>query len=49
MAYYRKRVATSTIRGEPDIPVADEGALQTPGAMVGPGGGGTTSVPYENA
>lgn len=36
-------------RGEPDIPVADEGALQTPGAMVGPGGGGTTSVPFNDA
>lgn len=36
-------------RGEPDIPVADEGALQTPGAMVGPGGGGNTNVPFEAA
>lgn len=34
-------------RGEPDIPVADEGALQTPGASVGPGGGGSTNVPFE--
>jgi uncharacterized phage protein (TIGR02218 family) len=34
------------LRAEPDIPVADEGALQTPGATVGPGGGGTTNVPF---
>lgn len=36
-------------RGEPDIPVADEGALQTPGASVGPGGGGNTNVPFQEA
>lgn len=34
-------------RGEPDIPVGQEGSLQTPGASVGPGGGGDTTVPFQ--
>ncbi len=32
-------------RGEPDIPIGDEGAMNTPGAGVGPGDGGYTQEP----
>lgn len=36
-------------RGEPYIPIGDEGALLTPGASVGPGSGGSTSdIPTED-
>lgn len=36
-------------RGEPDIPVGDASALATPGASSGPGQGGRTTQPLENA
>lgn len=36
-------------RGEPDIPVGDASALATPGASSGPGQGGRTTQPMENA
>jgi uncharacterized phage protein (TIGR02218 family) len=34
-------------RGEPDIPIGDAGAMETPGASGGPGQGGYTSQPQE--
>lgn len=34
-------------RGEPDIPIGDEGAMSMPGAGLGPGDGGATTQPYE--
>lgn len=34
-------------RGEPDIPIGDEGAMNMPGAGVGPGDGGYTDQPFE--
>lgn len=36
-------------KGYPDIPTEDASQLSTPGATVGPGGGGGTSVPYPTA
>lgn len=36
-------------RGEPDIPVGDASALGTPGASSGPGQGGRTTQPLEDA
>lgn len=36
-------------RGEPDIPIGDASALATPGASSGPGQGGRTTQPLENA
>lgn len=36
-------------RGEPDIPIGDAGANETPGASVSPGGGGATNIPFEPA
>lgn len=36
-------------RGEPDIPIGDAGAMETPGASSGPGQGGYTSEPYTEA
>jgi uncharacterized phage protein (TIGR02218 family) len=33
-------------RGEPDIPIGDAGAMETPGASSGPGFGGFTQVPF---
>lgn len=35
-------------KGYPDIPTQNESQLMTPGATVGPGSGGGTSVPFEN-
>lgn len=32
-------------RGEPDIPIGDAGAMETPGASSGPGMGGSTFIP----
>lgn len=34
-------------RGEPDIPIGDEGAMGTPGASSGPGQGGATHQTFE--
>lgn len=34
-------------RGEPDIPIGDAGAMETPGASSAPGSGGSTNVPFE--
>lgn len=34
-------------RGEPDIPIGDEGAMSMPGAGLGPGDGGATTQPFE--
>lgn len=36
-------------RGEPDIPIGDAGALETPGASSGPGQGGMTTQPVSDA
>lgn len=36
-------------RGEPDIPIGDEGSMSMPGAGLGPGDGGTTNEPFESA
>lgn len=36
-------------RGEPDIPIGDAGAMETPGASSGPGQGGSTYEPYQEA
>lgn len=33
-------------RGEPDIPIGDAGAMETPGASSAPGSGGSTNVPF---
>ena len=33
-------------RGEPDIPIGDMGAMETPGASSGPGQGGYVSIPF---
>lgn len=33
-------------RGEPDIPIGDAGAMETPGASSAPGQGGMTQVPF---
>lgn len=35
-------------RGEPDIPIGDAGAMETPGASSPPGGGGYTFQPVED-
>lgn len=34
-------------RGEPDIPIGDAGAMETPGASSAPGSGGSTNQPFE--
>lgn len=36
-------------RGEPDIPIGDAGANETPGATTSPGDGGSTTIPFEPA
>lgn len=36
-------------RGEPDIPIGDEGAMSVPGAGVGAGDGGYTQIPYDES
>lgn len=36
-------------RGEPDIPIGDAGAMETPGASSAPGSGGSTSEPFTEA
>lgn len=36
------------VRAEPDIPLGDAGAMETPGASSGPGQGGRTSEPLES-
>lgn len=33
-------------RGEPDIPIGDAGAMETPGASSSPGSGGSTNQPF---
>lgn len=33
-------------RGEPDIPIGDAGAMETPGASSAPGSGGSTNQPF---
>lgn len=35
-------------RGEPDIPIGDQGALETPGASSAPGQGGSSFTPMED-
>jgi len=35
-------------RGEPDIPIGDAGAMETPGASSAPGSGGATYMPFES-
>lgn len=35
-------------RGEPDIPIGDAGALETPGASSRPGQGGYTNIPFSS-
>lgn len=35
-------------RGEPDIPIGDQGALETPGASSAPGQGGSSFTPLED-
>lgn len=36
-------------RGEPDIPIGDAGAMETPGASSAPGSGGATYEPFQEA
>lgn len=36
-------------RGEPDIPIGDAGAMETPGASSAPGSGGSTFEPFSEA
>lgn len=36
-------------RGEPDIPIGDAGAMETPGASSAPGSGGSTFQPFQEA
>lgn len=36
-------------RGEPDIPIGDAGAMETPGASSAPGSGGSTNQPFPEA
>lgn len=36
-------------RGEPDIPIGDAGAMETPGASSAPGSGGSTYQPFTEA
>lgn len=36
-------------RGEPDIPIGDAGAMETPGASSAPGSGGSTFQPFTEA
>lgn len=36
-------------RGEPDIPIGDQGALETPGASSAPGQGGSSFTPLDDA
>jgi uncharacterized phage protein (TIGR02218 family) len=35
-------------RGEPDIPIGDAGAMETPGASSGPGMGGAVQIPFSS-